>query len=133
MRNQSRRATDVQETQPRRRVAWSIYALAASMIAIVALVGYIVHSNRSHDRTLAQISLDRQADSNLFFESVCDKFELRDEIFLRILQGSYSRALERGEKVAAESLLGSIVALREAQGNCRAQIPRIRRPPDPSP
>lgn len=126
---ETRRATDVKDAKPRRRVAWSIYALAASIVAIVLLVGYIVYSNREHDRDLARVSLERQLDSNLFFREVCDRFALRDEIFLSILQASYGRALERGEQVAAESLLSSIVALREAQGNCRKQIPKVRKPP----
>jgi hypothetical protein len=73
--------------------------------------------------------LARQEDSNLFFEEVCDRFALRDEIFLSILQSAYGRALESGEQVVAESLLSSIVALREAQGNCRRQIPKVRKPP----
>jgi hypothetical protein len=114
---------------PQRKVAWSIYALGLSLVATILLTGYVLLSDRENDRKLAEVSLARQEDSNLFFEEVCDRFALRDEIFLSILQSAYGRALESGEQVVAESLLSSIVALREAQGNCRRQIPKVRKPP----
>lgn len=114
-----------------RRAAWPVYALGAAIVFFMASFAYTYWTNRQHDGDLARLSLQRQADSNRFFEEVCDRFAIRDEIVLRVLQEAYGRALVRGDRVYAESLLTPIVALREAQGECEPSIPDIRKPPSP--
>lgn len=121
------------DTERHRRVAWPIYGFAISIAVSLVLVAFIFWQDRDHDRALARLSLIRQQESNEFFRAVCDRFEIRDEIFLSVLQDAYGRSLARGDKVAAETLQRSIIALREAQGNCANQIPKVRKPPAPPP
>jgi hypothetical protein len=114
-----------------RRVALPIYALAASILLVLALFTYVVVQDVQHDHDLARISAARQVDSNAFFRAVCDKFEIRDEIVLSLIRPAHLRALAQGERVYADILENATIALETAQGDCDNQIPQIRPVPNP--
>jgi uncharacterized protein YneF (UPF0154 family) len=112
-----------------RKIAFPIYILAVALVLVIALGGYAFVSKRQHDKELAAAVVERQRAVNQTLRSMCDRFELRDEIFLRILQQSAARQRVLGNVDAAEELELNILALQLAQGDCLTDIPKVVRPP----
>jgi hypothetical protein len=112
-----------------RKIALPIYLLAAGIVATIGLAGYVAYQDRQHDQDLVALALERQRGVNQTLRTMCDRFELRDEIFLRILSESARRHREAGRLDAAESLELNILALQLAQGDCIDDIPNVVPPP----
>jgi hypothetical protein len=113
-----------------RRIAFPIYLLALAIVLVFGMAGYVIVSNRQHDKQLIALAVERQRGVNETLRGMCDRFELRDEIFLRILEQSAARQRALGNKLAAEELALNILALRLAQGDCLKDIPKVVPPPD---
>jgi hypothetical protein len=113
-----------------RRAALPIYILASAIVLVVGMSGYVIVNNREHDRELARAVVDRQRSVNETLRAMCDRFELRDEIFLRILVDAAARQRAAGDEDAAEGLELNILALQLAQGDCTRDIPKVVTPPD---
>lgn len=113
-----------------RRIALPIYLLGLSIVMAIASAGYVIYTNRERDKDIAALSIDRQRAVNETLRSMCDRFELRDEIFLRILEQSAARQRALGNTAAAEDLQLNILALRLAQGDCLDAIPKVVPSPD---
>jgi hypothetical protein len=113
-----------------RKIALPIYVLAIAIVLTTAMAGYVIHNNREHDKELALAVVDRQRSVNETLRAMCDRFELRDEIFLRILVDAAARQRAAGDEDAAEGLELNILALQLAQGDCTRDIPKVVTPPD---
>jgi hypothetical protein len=111
------------------RVAFPIYLLASSIVLVIVMSGYVIYQDRQHAKALASLSLARQQGVNETLRGMCDRFELRDEIFLRILEDAATRQRKLGDVDAAEALELNILALRLAQGDCLQDIPKVVKPP----
>jgi hypothetical protein len=107
----------------------SIYMLALAIVVSFGLAGYVFYQDLQHDRDIASLALERQRGVNQTLRSMCDRLELRDEIFLRILVDAARRQREAGNEDAAEGLELNILALQLAQGDCLNDIPRVIPPP----
>jgi hypothetical protein len=112
-----------------RRIAFPIYLLALAIVLVIGMAGYVIVSNRQHDKQLIALAVERQRGVNETLRGMCDRFELRDEIFLRILEQSAARQRALGNTEAAEELQLNILALRLAQGDCLKDIPIVIQPP----
>jgi hypothetical protein len=112
-----------------RTIAFPIYLLAFGIAATIGLAGYVAYQDRQHDQDLVKLALERQRGVNETLRSMCDRFELRDEIFLRILVDAARRQREAGNEDAAEGLELNILALQLAQGDCLKDIPQVIPPP----
>jgi hypothetical protein len=112
-----------------RKIAFPIYVLAVGIVLTIGMAGYVIYNNREHDKQLASLAVERQRGVNETLRGMCDRFELRDEIFLRILEQSAARQRALGNEDAAEELQLNILALRLAQGDCLKDIPKVVRPP----
>jgi hypothetical protein len=112
-----------------RKIAFPIYVLAVGIVLTIGMAGYVIYNNRQHDKDIAAAVVDRQKAVNETLRSMCDRFELRDEIFLRILEQSATRQRTLGNIEAAEELELNILALRLAQGDCLKDIPKVVDPP----
>jgi hypothetical protein len=112
-----------------RKIAWPIYLLAISIILVIGMAGFVFYNDRQNDRQLAEAVVDRQRLTNETLRGICDRFELRDEIFLRILEQSAARQRALGNTDAVEELELNILALRLAQGDCLQDIPNMVEPP----
>jgi hypothetical protein len=112
-----------------RKIAFPIYVLAVGIVLTIGMAGYVIYNNRQHDKDIAAAVVDRQKAVNETLRSMCDRFELRDEIFLRILEQSATRQRTLGNIEAAEELELNILALRLAQGDCIEDIPNVVPPP----
>jgi hypothetical protein len=99
-----------------RKIAFPIYVLALGIMLAIGSAGYVIINNRQHDKELAAAVVERNRAVNETLRGMCDRFELRDEIFLRILEQSAELQL-------------NILALRLAQGDCLKDIPRVIQPP----
>jgi hypothetical protein len=112
-----------------RKIAFPIYLLAFGIAATMGMAGYVFYQDLQHDHEIAALAVERQRGVNQTLRGMCDRFELRDEIFLRILEQSAARQRALGNKDAVESLELNIVALRLAQGDCLKDIPQVIPPP----
>jgi cell division protein YceG involved in septum cleavage len=108
-----------------RKIAFPIYVLALAIVLTTGMAGYVVSNNRKHDQALAAAVIDRQVAVNQTLRDMCDRFELRDEIFLRVLNEAAARARKAGNTDMAESLELSSLALQLAQGDCIKDIPKV--------
>jgi hypothetical protein len=88
-----------------RKVAFPIYLLAFSIVVTIAVAGFVLYTDRQNDR-----------------------FELRDEIFLRILVDVAQRRRASGDLEGAEEMEFNILALQLAQGDCVQEIPKVLPP-----
>jgi hypothetical protein len=113
-----------------RKIAFPIYLLAFGIAATMGMAGYVFYQDKQHDQDLVKLALERQRGVNETLRSMCDRFELRDEIFLRILEDAARRHRENRNLDAAEGLELNILALRLAQGDCVQDIPNVV-PPHP--
>jgi hypothetical protein len=113
-----------------RKIAFPIYLLALAIVLSFALAGYVFYQDRQHDKDILALAVERQRGVNQTLRGMCDRFELRDEIFLRILEDAARRQRENGDLDAAEGLELNILALRLAQGDCVKDIPQVM-PPHP--
>jgi hypothetical protein len=111
-----------------RKIAFPIYMLALAIVVSFGLAGYVFYQDLQHDRDIASLALERQRGVNQTLRSMCDRLELRDEIFLRILVDAARRQREAGNEDAAEGLELNILALQLAQGDCLNDIPRVFHP-----
>jgi hypothetical protein len=112
-----------------RKIAFPIYVLALGIMLAIGSAGYVIINNRQHDKELAAAVVERNRAVNETLRGMCDRFELRDEIFLRILEQSAARQRALGNTEAAEELQLNILALRLAQGDCLKDIPIVIQPP----
>jgi hypothetical protein len=112
-----------------KRIAFPIYLLGLSIVLAIASAGYVIYTNRERDRDLVELAFERQKGVNQTLRAMCDRFELRDEIFLRILEQSAERQRALGNIDAVEDLELNILALRLAQGDCTNDIPKVIPPP----
>ena len=109
-----------------RRVAVSVYAIAAAIIVVIALAGYTYASNLGHERDLRALNVQRQREINVFLrEQVCARIELRDEINIAILDDARRRAAEAGLSELALNYEEFIAAIQNAQGECIEEIPGV--------
>jgi hypothetical protein len=114
-----------------RKVAFPIYLLALSIILAIAVAGYVLYTDRQNDKALVQLAVDRQRSVNETLRAMCDRFELRDEIFLRILTDVAQRRRASGDEEGAEEMEFNILALQLAQGDCVQEIPKVVPPSVP--
>jgi hypothetical protein len=114
-----------------RKVAFPIYLLAFSLVVIVAMAGFVLYNDRQHDKQLAEAVIDRQRSVHETLRAMCDRFELRDEIFLRILVDVAARRRTAGDETGAEEMEFNILALQLAQGDCVQEIPKVVPPSVP--
>jgi siroheme synthase (precorrin-2 oxidase/ferrochelatase) len=112
-----------------RKIAVPIYVLALAIVLVIGMGGYVIVNNRQHDKDIAEAVIERQRAVNETLRSICDRFELRDEIFLRILVDAAARQREAGDEEAAEALELNILALQLAQGDCLQDLPKVTKPP----
>jgi hypothetical protein len=108
-----------------RKIAFPIYVLALAIVLTTGMAGYVIYNNRAHDRELAAAVIDRQLAVNQTLRHMCDRFALRDEIFLRVLNEAAARARKAKNLDMAESLELSALALQLAQGECVEEIPKV--------
>jgi hypothetical protein len=111
-----------------RKVAFPIYLLAFSIVVTIAVAGFVLYTDRQNDRKLAELTVDRQRSVNQTLRAMCDRFELRDEIFLRILVDVAQRRRASGDLEGAEEMEFNILALQLAQGDCVQEIPKVLPP-----
>jgi hypothetical protein len=114
-----------------RKVALPIYLLAISIVLAIAISGFVLYSDRQNDQRIAQAVVDRQRSVNETLRAMCDRFELRDEIFLRILTDVAQRRRATGDEAGAKEMELNILALQLAQGDCVQEIPKVGPPPVP--
>jgi hypothetical protein len=114
-----------------RKVAFPIYLLALSIVLAIAVAGFVLYSDRQNDQRIAQAVVDRQRSINETLRAMCDRFELRDEIFLRILVDVAQRRRASGDEAGAEEMEFNILALQLAQGDCVEEIPKVVPPSVP--
>jgi hypothetical protein len=114
-----------------RKVAFPIYLLALSIILAIAVSGFVLYSDRQNDQRIAEAEVDRQRSVNETLRAMCDRFELRDEIFLRILTDVAQRRRATGDEAGAEEMELNVLALRLAQGDCVQEIPKVVPPSVP--
>jgi hypothetical protein len=112
-----------------RRSSVPIYGLAASIVLVIAMSGYLIQNNRAHERELVAFSLQRQESVNDTFMAMCDRLALRDEIIISILTDAAERARANGEPVTAEALENNVAAIKFVQDDCTQEIPQIVNPP----
>jgi hypothetical protein len=114
-----------------RKVAFPIYLLAISIVLAIAISAFVLYSDRQNDKRIAQAVVDRQRSVNETLRAMCDRFELRDEIFLRILTDVAQRRRASGDEEGAEEMEFNILALQLAQGDCVQEIPKVGPPSVP--
>jgi hypothetical protein len=91
----------------------------------------VLYQDRAHNRQISALAVERQRGVNETLRSMCDRFELRDEIFLRILTDVAQRRRASGDEEGAEEMEFNILALQLAQGDCVQEIPKVGPPSVP--
>jgi hypothetical protein len=91
----------------------------------------VLYQDRAHNRQISALAVERQRGVNETLRSMCDRFELRDEIFLRILVDVAARRRASGDEEGAEEMEFNILALQLAQGDCVQEIPKVVPPSVP--
>jgi hypothetical protein len=114
-----------------KKIALPIYLLALALSLTIALAGYVLYQDRAHNRQISALAVERQRGVNETLRSMCDRFELRDEIFLRILTDVAQRRRASGDEEGAEEMEFNILALQLAQGDCVQEIPKVLPPSVP--
>ena len=111
-----------------RRLAFSVYMLAAACVTAIGLGGYTYYADHQNDLALEAQVVERQREINQFLrDQVCARIGLRDEINIAILDDARRRAVAAGRFETARNLSGFIAAIQNAQGECVEEIPGVVR------